>query len=161
MRAHKRDEGFYIAINSPAYDDYGSLEVVMHAKSDGYWHRSDLKNNRLMKLGNNCYISTIPRKLYPFETAQGIQEIKAGQDVTDKSDEIDIYKVVKDEGPLTDDLHPEISDQCPESNRKKFTLDYNNFEPNENDIDSTQSKQLRDGKIIPLNPGSSEHFVQT
>ena len=32
-----------VTITSPAHKDLQTLEVVMHARSDGYWHASNLK----------------------------------------------------------------------------------------------------------------------
>ena len=60
------------------------------------------QNNRLMKLGNTCYISNLPADVYPADIAIGIQEIKAGNDVTTEEDEVLKHAVLlDDESPLT------------------------------------------------------------
>ena len=45
MVFNKETSALSLNINSPAHQDIGGLEVVMHARQDGYWHASNLKVN--------------------------------------------------------------------------------------------------------------------
>ena len=55
----------------------------------------------MKKIGNVCYVRTLPRDVFPYEIARGIQEIKEGNPITGSEDEEEKHKILVDEGPLT------------------------------------------------------------
>ena len=103
-----------------------------------------------MKIGTDCHVSTLPDKVFPYKIAIGIQEIKAGNDVTTEDDELDNHKILLDAGYLTEPeekaLHPDIISRCSDSPPKKLV---------EAPVTKNQSDDLRNGKIIFLNSKSS------
>eukprot|EP00092_Neocalanus_flemingeri_P056484 GFUD01066981.1.p1 GENE.GFUD01066981.1~~GFUD01066981.1.p1 ORF type:complete len:895 (+),score=149.92 GFUD01066981.1:13-2697(+) len=151
-----------ITISSPAHKDIGALDVVMHAHKDGWWHNGiygdGLENNKMMKLGNTCFISTLNANVFPVDIAIGIQEIKKGNDVTTAHDEVDTHAILRDLGPLTRaeeiGLHEDIQSRCLDSNFKKNV---------ETPITKIQSDDLKNGKIIFRNsvPSRSNCQLQT
>ena len=110
----------------------------------------------MIKIGTDCHISTLPDDVYPYEIAIGIQEIKKGNNVTIKADEIDKYKILFDAGPLTpadeNALHPDIKSRCSGSAPKKFSEAY---------VTKSQSDKLKKGEVLFLDlisSGSSCNF---
>ena len=100
-----------------------------------------------MKLGDTCHISTLPEHVFPAYIDIGIQEIKAGNDVTTEEDEVLKYAVLlDDESRLTtaekDALHSNIKSRCSDSTYNRFV---------ETPITESQSEDLKEGKIIQLN----------
>ena len=110
-----------------------------------------MQHNHLIKLGNVCHISTLPDNVFPVEIALGIQEIKAGNNVTNEEDEIDKHAVLLDVGSLTpaeeNDLHADIKGRCPPgSTLEKFVA---------TPVTKNQSEDLKHGEIIFLDSISS------
>ena len=107
------------------------------------------QNNRLMKLGNTCYISNLPADVYPADIAIGIQEIKAGNNVTTEDDEVLQYAIILEDGPLTtaeeSALHADIKSRCSPSNLK--------FKTPITPITESQSEDLKNGNTIVLDSG--------
>ena len=169
----KLEHGKSLTISSPTQNGLGALEVVMHAHSEGWWHPGvypgilkviihmasperiaeyeHFQNNRLMKLGNVCHISTLPKDVFPADLALGIQLNAKGNNVTTEDDELDIHTVLLDDydGELTGDeekeLHPDITNRCSGSAYKKFI---------EAPINKSQSDALNNGEVIFLDSQS-------
>merc|ERR1712013_584110 len=95
--------GVSLSIFSPKHYNLNSLDVVMHAYSNGYWHGGENSRilNQLKKIGNVCYVRTLPSDVFPYDIARGIQEIKEGNQVTGSEDEEEKHKILVDEGPLS------------------------------------------------------------
>jgi hypothetical protein len=110
----------------------------------------NFQNNRMMKLGNDCHISTLPGNVFPVDIALGIQEIKAGNDVTTEDDEEDKHDILLDLGSLTaveeNALHSDIKSRCTGSTLKKIA---------ETPVTNSQGEDLKNGKIIFVNPNPS------
>ena len=143
MLYNNKDDRRSLTIVSPSRGGMNSMVVVMHAHTDGYWHSSSLRlvrniiiyliyyyqifsssQNYLKKIGDVCYISTLPNDLYPYEIARGIQDIKEGNDLTTKDDEKEEHKVLLDDGPLSYNeeygLHSDIKSHCKGITLRKF-----------------------------------------
>ena len=97
----------------------------------------------MLKLGGVCHISTSPPLLFPIDIAIGMQEIKAGNDVTTEDDEEEMNHILLDAGPLEageeGNLHPDIKSRCLGSPIKKFV---------EAPITKSQGEDLKKGEII-------------
>ena len=97
----------------------------------------------MLKFGNNCFVKDLDENLFPVDIAIGLQEIKNGNDVTEREDEVDIFKVIMTDGALsaseTNDLHPDIQRRCANLNTNKFK---------EAQINASQDEDLKNGKIV-------------
>ena len=74
--------------------------------------------NKLIKIGTQCLIETLPSDVFPYDIATEIQTIKKGNYFTTKDDEILEYKVLIDNGGLSaneqNGLHSNIRKICSE-----------------------------------------------
>ena len=111
----------------------------------------------MIKVGNACHVSTLPNNVFPVDIALGIQEIKAGNDVTTEDDEEDKHEILLDAGSLSpteeNALHSDISSRCSGSAIKKSV---------ENAVTNSQGQDLKNGGIIFLksNPSKSNCELQ-
>ena len=100
-----------------------------------------------MKLGNDCFISTLPTNIFPVDIALGIQEIKKGNNITIKEDEIETQGIIVGLSALgkteESSLHPDIISRCSNSKVKEFI---------EMSVTKEQSQKLRDEKVIFVDP---------
>ena len=105
----------------------------------------------MKKIGNVCYVRTLPSDVFPFDIARGIQEIKEGNPVTESEDEEEKHKILVDDGPLTsaeeNGLHDDIKSLCLGLTIKKYS---------EKDItnDRDQSDLLKKGEAILMDSGN-------
>jgi len=100
---------------------FDRLTVVMHATTFGYWHYYSLKDNMLLKKGDQCLITTIPSNFYPVDGALGMKEIV---DVVTDQDSLVHHSVLLDQGEMTTgevaSLRPPILEECPASTASTF-----------------------------------------
>ena len=103
-----------------------------------------------MKLGADCFVSTLPRNIFPVDIALGLQEIKKGNNITEKADEIDTQGIIIGLNSLSNKelkaLHPDIKSRCSDRKIKDFK---------EMPITKSQSEDLKNGKVILLDPTST------
>jgi hypothetical protein len=104
----------------------------------------------MVKVGNACHISTLPDHVFPVDIALGIQEIKAGNDVTTADDEEDKHEILLEDGYLSEyeqnTLHPDIKRSCSDSHIKKAV---------EVPVTKSQGEDLKKGGIIFIQSKSS------
>jgi hypothetical protein len=104
-----------------------------------------------MKLGDSCFISTLPTNVFPVDIALGIQEIGKGNNITRKDDEVETHEIILQLGPLTTrektSLHPDIKSRCSNSGLQHFE---------EVSVSKDQSDELRKGKIISFDSKHSK-----
>ena len=98
-----------------------------------------------MKIGDNCFVSTLPTNIFPIDIALGIQEIKKGNNETDDTDEIRSFGILIELESLQDNeknaLHSDIKARCSNSEIKDFK---------EIPIRKEHNDDLMNGKIIFL-----------
>ena len=96
-----------------------------------------------MKLGDTCHISTLPSNVFPVDIALGIQEIKKGNNVTVKEDEVETQGIILGRGSLSkseeNSLHPDIKSRCVNTKIDRFE---------EVSVTKDQADDLKNGKII-------------
>ena len=96
-----------------------------------------------MKLGESCFISTLPKNVFPVDIALGIQEIGKGNNITRKDDEVETNGIILQLGSLATheetSLHTDIKSLCSNSGLQQFE---------EVSVSKEQSDQLRKGEII-------------
>ena len=109
------------------------------------------QNNLLRKLGDRCFISTLPKNVFPVDIALGIQEIRKGNNITRKDYEVETHGIILQLGSLTStekrSLHPDIKSRCSNSALQQFK---------EVSVRNDQSDQLRKGKIISFDSKHSK-----
>merc|ERR1719312_123660 len=131
----------------------------MHARTDGYWFQSHpnypIKNNHLIKIGEECFVESLPTTVYPVDIAVGIEEIKQGNNVTREEDEKEEYWIVDELRSFTDSernaLHVEIKDMCLNSEIKYFK---------KMSITKEQSDNLRMGNVVIMYPNLAQSNCQ-
>ena len=108
-----------------------------------------------MKLGDDCFVSTLPSNIFPVDIALGIQEIKKGNNATGEADEIQTQGVLVGLQPLKyadkNKLHPDIKSRCSSSEIKDFK---------EMPVTKEQSDDLRNGKIIFIDAKATKNTCQ-
>ena len=104
----------------------------------------------MIKIGDECFVSTLPRHIFPVDIALGIQEIKKGNNITIKEDELETQGIIVGLGSLDkeeeNELHTDIKNRCSNANFQKFK---------EMPITKEQDNDLQNGKIILLDQTSS------
>ena len=101
--------------------------------------------NKLIQIGTQCFIETLPSDVFPYDIATGIQNIKKGNYFTTKDDEIMEYKVLIDNGALSayeqNGLHSNIRKICSD-----LVITPRKFK--ERDVTKEQSDTLMNGGTI-------------
>ena len=101
--------------------------------------------NKLIQIGTQCFIETLPSDVFPYDIATGIQNIKKGNYFTTKDDEIMEYKVLIDNGGLSaneqNGLHSNIRKICSD-----LVITPRKFK--ERDVTKEQSDTLMNGGTI-------------
>merc|ERR1712179_9952 len=105
-----------LTFSSQAYNGFKEMHIIMHAARNGVWQNRQLKLNKMIKIGTQRFVENLEKDVYPYDIARGIQEIKNGNDLTRKNDEVPEYGILIDNGPLSSheksDLHPNINKIC-------------------------------------------------
>jgi len=122
MQFFSLQEGSAVEISSPNSEEpqFDGVVVVMNSHNKGYWHqtrnpqwsfyRDPVDNNWLVKVGETCFLSTLPRNVFPVDWALDIAQIPATTTELEMNSEYVI--LVIDGAVSTDGLYPKIKDIC-------------------------------------------------
>jgi len=152
-----------ISADNTALDFTGDVVVVMNSQEKCYWHQNiaqsyyadPVDNNWLMKVGETCYLSTLPKNVFPVDWALDIAQIPP---TTAASEEIMEYAilVIKEGDMPTDGLYPKIKDIC---NSRIKTFEYFPY-LNGNTITEEQATVLSEGRTILVTINNNQMNVK-